>query len=152
MKQRRKMQPAWARKLQPIVVGGHRLGNALLVGLGGFIGSVLRYVLGGLAEQWTGRGPFPIGTLVVNVVGCFVIGVLAHVAEVRDTFTPGARALLIIGVLGGFTTFSSFSNETVDLWRGGQGVLALANVTAQVVLGLGAVLLGRRIGLAWWAN
>lgn len=61
-------------------------------------------------------------------------------------------ALIIIGVLGRFTTFSSFSNETVDLWRGGQGVLALSNVTAQVMLGLGAVLLGHRIGLAWWAN
>jgi CrcB protein len=126
------------------------MGNVLLVGIGGFVGSVLRYLLSGLVQQWTGRDDFPVGTLAVNVLGCLVIGLMSQLAEARGAFSPETRALVIIGVLGGFTTFSSFGNETLNLWRDGQGSLALANVAAQLVLGLGAVGLGRFLAHKIW--
>src|SRR2546425_4749180 len=111
------------------------MGNAFLVGVGGFIGSVLRYGLSGLVHEWTGRDDFPVGTLAVNVLGCLVIGLLAELAEARGAFTPETRAFVIIGILGGFTTFSSFGHETMNLWRDGEGFLASINVAAQLVLG-----------------
>ena len=89
----------------------------LLVGIGGFIGSVLRYLVGGWAQQLSKSVQFPYGTLTVNLLGCFVIGLLSQLAEARGLFTPETRALVFIGMLGGFTTFSSFSNETFNLAR-----------------------------------
>jgi fluoride exporter len=115
----------------------------LLVGVGGFLGSVARYLLGGYAQQLSGGASFPYGTLAVNVLGCFVIGFLAELAEARGVFSPESRALVFVGLLGGFTTFSAFGNETVNLLRDGQTPLALANVAAHIVIGLGAVWLGR---------
>ena len=126
------------------------MGNAVWVGVGGFIGSVLRYFLSGLVQEWTGRDDFPVGTLAVNVLGCLVIGLLSQVAEARGAFSPETRAFVIIGILGGFTTYSSFGNETMNLWRDGQGFLAFLNIAAQLVLGLGAVWLGRILGHKIW--
>src|SRR5262245_39407740 len=122
------------------------MSKLLLVGIGGFIGSVLRYLLSGLVHEWTGREDFPVGTLAVNVLGLVVLGLLWPIAEGRGAFFPETRAFVIIGVLGGFTTFSSFGNETMNLWRDGEGSLAFLNVAAQLVLGLGAVWLGRVLG------
>jgi CrcB protein len=124
--------------------------NVLLVGLGGFLGSVLRYLLSGAVQDWTKNSSFPYGTLTVNVLGCLVIGLLAQLSEARGALTPETRAFLIIGVLGGFTTYSSFGNETVHLWRDGEMFLGFANVAAQLVLGLGAVWLGRLLGHKIW--
>jgi CrcB protein len=126
------------------------MGQILLVGIGGFIGSVLRHVLSGLVHEWTRRDDFPVGTLAVNVIGCLVIGLLSQVAEARGAFSAETRAFVFIGILGGFTTFSSFGNETMNLWRDGEGLLALANVAAQLLLGLGAVWLGRVLGDKIW--
>ena len=126
------------------------MSKILLVGIGGFIGSILRYVLSGLVHEWTRRDDFPVGTLAVNVLGCFVIGLLSQLAEARGAFTPETRAFVIIGILGGFTTFSSFGNETMNLWRDAENGLALLNIGAQLVLGLGAVWLGRVLGHEIW--
>jgi fluoride exporter len=126
------------------------MGNVLLVGIGGFIGSVLRYVLSGLVQEWTKRDDFPVGTLAVNVIGCLVIGLLSQLAEARGALSPETRAFVIIGILGGFTTFSSFGNETMNLWRDGEAFWALVNVASQLVLGLGAVWLGRVLGHTIW--
>jgi CrcB protein len=126
------------------------VGNVLLVGVGGFIGSVFRYILSGLAQEWTRRDDFPVGTLAVNVIGCLFIGVLSQLAEARGAFPPEARAFLVIGVLGGFTTFSSFGNETMNLWRDGERFLGFLNIAAQLVLGLGAVWLGRLLAEKIW--
>ena len=126
------------------------MGNALLVGLGGFIGSILRYVLSGLVHEWTRRDDFPVGTLAVNVIGCFVIGVLSQLAEARGAFAPETRAFVVIGILGGFTTFSSFGNETMNLWRDSQNALAALNIAAHLVLGLGAVWLSRALAYQIW--
>ena len=90
----------------------------------------------------------PYGTLTVNLVGCFAIGFLAQLAEARGAFTSDARLFVFIGILGGFTTFSSFANDTVNLAREGEMMNALANIGANVILGLILVWLGRTT--AYW--
>ena len=118
----------------------------LLVAVGGALGSVLRYWAGGLAQQVAGgaAGGFPIGTLLVNVVGCIVIGALAQLGE-RSPLAPETRALLMTGVLGGFTTFSAFANETVLAWRAGATAVAAANVVLSVALCIAGVAIGRAV-------
>jgi len=124
--------------------------NILLVGFGGFIGSVSRYLASGYVQQATKSIDFPYGTLVVNVVGCFIIGFLAQLAEERGVFTSQSRLFVFTGFLGGFTTFSSFGNETLNLARDSQMLNALANVGANVLLGLFAVWLGRTVSYLIW--
>ena len=114
----------------------------LLVGLGGMFGSVARYLVGGWVQQAAGAFWFPYGTLAVNVVGCLLIGFGGGLAEARSAFSPEGRALVFIGILGGFTTFSSFGFETFALLRDGQHALGLLNVALQIILGLGAVYIG----------
>jgi len=122
----------------------------LLIGSGGFIGSVLRYLVSGSAQTASQSIAFPYGTLAVNVIGCFLIGFLSELAENRSLFSPDTRAFLIVGILGGFTTFSAFGNETMNLLRDGGQALALLNVSAQVLLGLGAVWLGYTLAYQIW--
>jgi CrcB protein len=124
--------------------------NILLVGFGGFVGSVLRYLAGGFVQQTTKSIDFPFGTLVVNVIGCFIIGFLAQLAEDRGVFTSESRLFIFTGFLGGFTTFSSFGNETLNLVRDSQMMNAFANVGANVILGLFAVWLGRTVSYLIW--
>ena len=124
--------------------------NILLVGFGGFIGSALRYLASGYVQQASKSVDFPYGTLAVNVMGCFVIGFLAQLAESRGLFTSEARLFVFVGILGGFTTFSSFGNETLNLARDSQMMNALANVGANVILGLLAVWLGRTVSYLIW--
>lgn len=120
------------------------------MGVGGFIGSVLRYWFSGLVQQWMQSAAFPFGTLAVNVIGSLIIGFLSQLADARGVFTAETRALVFIGLLGGFTTFSTFSNETMNFMRQGQGWSAFLNAGAQIVLGLGAVWLGRAIAYWLW--
>ena len=115
--------------------------NVLLVALGGSIGAVARYGLGGLVQRFT-TPYFPFGTFVVNVAGCFVFGILAGVAEHRFALGPQARAFLLIGILGGFTTFSSFTYETFQLLRDAEIMRASLNAGGQLVVGLIAMWLG----------
>jgi CrcB protein len=121
------------------------LSRALTVALGGGLGAALRYLLNVLAARSLPPG-FPYATFVVNVSGCFAIGLLAALAEPRGLerglLGPGARLFLLTGVLGGYTTFSTFGYETLLLGRAGQPGLALVNVAGQVVLGLLAVWAG----------
>ncbi len=126
------------------------LTNILLVGIGGFVGSVARYLVGGYVQQSARSIDFPYGTLAVNVIGCFIIGFLAQLAEARGVFTNQSRLLAFTGFLGGFTTFSSFGNETINLARENQIMNALANVGANVILGLLAVWLGRTVAYLIW--
>lgn len=85
---------------------------------------------------------FPVGTLVVNVLGCFLLGLLMHVGTATDLIPRPARVGLGVGLLGGLTTFSTFGWETVKLAEEAQWALAAANITANVLLGLGAAWLG----------
>ena len=114
----------------------------LFVGAGGFIGSVLRYVLSGLVNRLEMAGSFPLGTLVVNVAGCLVIGFLYGVAESRDMIGANMRLFALVGLLGGFTTFSTFGYESYSLARDALRLAAVANVALHITLGLLAVWLG----------
>ena len=125
------------------------MAKLLLVGAGGFLGSIARALLSNFVQQ-TSDSAFPLGTLAVNVIGCFVIGALSQAGETREIFTAETRAFIFVGVLGGFTTYSSFGNETINLWRGSMGWLAFVNVAAQLLLGLGAVLVGRGLVERCW--
>jgi CrcB protein len=122
----------------------------LLIGAGGFLGAVARYGMAGMVQTLSRSASFPYGTLAVNLVGCMLIGVLSQLIETRGAFTPETRAFLIIGVLGGFTTFSAFGNETMSLLRDAEPWLASANVIAHVVLGIGGVWLGRVAAFLVW--
>jgi CrcB protein len=110
------------------------------IGLGGAAGSVLRYLLGSLVQRGTGAG-FPVGTLVVNVAGCFIIGVLTqHFMNLEPS--PALRAVLVTGFCGGFTTFSGFSIETVGLMSGGEYPKAALYVLLSATLAIGATFAG----------
>ena len=112
--------------------------NLLAVGvvaLGGAIGSVARYLLSSLVLRVSGP-QFPLGTFVVNVIGCGVFGALAGVASGRLTLSPEVRLFLLTGILGGFTTFSSYAFESFALVREGHLLAASINIAGQVVIGL----------------
>ncbi|MBY5863316.1 fluoride efflux transporter CrcB [Rhizobium leguminosarum] len=115
--------------------------QALLVAVGGAIGSLLRYYVG----QWALRlmGPaFPWGTLAVNVVGCFVIGVFAELIARKFNASVDLRLLLITGFLGGFTTFSAFSLDAISLFERGEAVAGGIYIAASVGLSMAAVMTG----------
>ncbi len=114
----------------------------IFVGLGSFLGGALRYLLSTWVHRFLDNPWFPYGTLVVNVTGCLVIGFLAGLADERSVFTAEARLFVFIGILGGFTTFSSFALETFALARNTQMVGAATNVALQVMLGLVSVWCG----------
>ena len=115
----------------------------LWVALGGALGSVARYACSSAAARWLGAG-FPYGTLFVNVAGSFAIGLLAALvaSDGRPLLSADARAFVLVGVLGGFTTFSSFSLETLELARSGALGAAGANVALSVALCLFGAWLG----------
>ena len=115
--------------------------DVLVVFVGGGIGAAGRYWLSGLAYRFN-SGAFPVGTMLVNVLGCFLIGLFMGSMEERFLVTPSLRLFLTIGVLGGFTTFSSFSYESMALFRDGEMLLGLANVGGSVLLCLMATFAG----------
>lgn len=112
----------------------------LLIGAGGFIGSALRYLIS-LFIQNKVLSTFPFGTFAVNVLGCFLIGAVYALSE-RGNLGAEWRLFLATGILGGFTTFSSFSNETVSMMRDAQYGPALIYVGSSVILGLLATFFG----------
>jgi CrcB protein len=124
--------------------------SILYVALGGALGSVSRYLLGTWTQSLSKSIDFPYGTLTVNLIGCFLIGFLSQLAEVRGAFMSESRAFVFIGILGGFTTFSAFGNETLNLLRDGEAFNALANIGANVILGLLLVWLGRAVSYWIW--
>lgn len=111
----------------------------LLVAAGGAIGSVARYKLSGLVLHHTPDWRFPLGTFVVNVLGCLAAGALAALAERHHLFTPEARLLLFTGLLGGFTTFSAFGLETLHLVKRGEWAIATAYAGSSVLVGIAAL-------------
>ncbi|MFQ5598077.1 MAG: fluoride efflux transporter CrcB [Nitrospiria bacterium] len=123
----------------------------MMVGLGGFIGAVLRYLLSGWVQTWTKSAVFPYGTLAVNLLGCLGIGLLSHLVEARNLWSPEARMFVFIGTLGAFTTFSTFGNETMKLLRNGETLLSFMNIGAHTILGLAAVWLGQVCAELIWS-
>ena len=111
------------------------LKNILLVGMGGGIGSIARF----LAQKYVYQlypHPFPMGTFLVNISGCFLIGVIYALAEKNNLFDPGLRLFLITGICGGFTTFSSFALENIVLAKSGEFFQFFLYIALSVVLGL----------------
>jgi fluoride exporter len=113
----------------------------LLVAVGGALGAMARFGLGIVAQR-VAPHDFPYATFLINLSGCLVFGLLAGWSEFRAPLSAEARAFLLVGILGGFTTFSSFGYETFQLLRDGQGALAATNAAGQVLLGVAAVWLG----------
>ncbi len=126
------------------------LKQILVVALGGALGSITRYKLGGIVLHHTQAWSFPLSTFLVNVLGCLVIGALAALAEHHDFFTMTTRLFLFTGLLGGFTTFSAFGYESFFLLRRGFVNVSLLYVGLSVICGLVAVIAGfKAIDLLW---
>lgn len=124
--------------------------NLVIIGLGGFVGAILRYLVSGLVQKWSGSVDFPYGTLTVNLLGCLLIGALTRLDEIRDVLTPDMRFFIFIGLLGAFTTYSTFSNEAINLVNDRRLDLAFLYIGTHLVFGLGAVLAGRLTTYLVW--
>ena len=116
--------------------------HALIVGSGGFVGALARYGLSGFVHRQLPLATFPYGTLAVNLLGCLLVGLVAGLVESRQLFSPEIRVFALIGVLGGFTTFSTFGFETFAMLREGEFLRAGLSVAAHLLLGLTLVWMG----------
>lgn len=119
----------------------------LLIGVLGLVGTLARYWLSGWADQWWG-GAFPFGTLIVNLIGCLAIGFLFHATEEKYLIDPAIRSAVLIGFLGGFTTFSSFAIQSLNLLRDGEIFLAGTNILISNIAGLCLAWVGYAISRA----
>lgn len=119
------------------------MAECLIVGIGGFIGAVCRYLIGliPISEGCV----FPVKTFAINIIGSFLIGVIAALAVKNNFFNPRMVLFLKVGICGGFTTFSSFVLETGNLWEGGHAVAASLYVILSVTLGVFAVFAGQAV-------
>ncbi|MFA6358507.1 MAG: fluoride efflux transporter CrcB [Candidatus Omnitrophota bacterium] len=102
--------------------------------IGGAAGTAARYVLAGVVYRFAGTG-FPYGTLIVNISGCFILGVLASLSDKKFILNPDARLLLMIGFCGAFTTFSTLIFESDSLLKNGQALRAFTNIFVSIILG-----------------
>lgn len=118
------------------------LTQVTLVGLGGGIGAILRYGLSGWVLQQAMNLRFPLGTFAVNMLGCFVVGILAGLAVKFDFFPANVRLFLFTGLVGGFTTYSAFGLETFYLLRRGETLIAGSYIVSSVIGGLLVLWLG----------
>lgn len=109
--------------------------RTLLIGIAGLAGTLLRYWLSGFVARRYGE-TFPVGTMVVNVLGCFIAGAIFNLTEERFLVNPTLRTVILIGLLGGFTTFSSYGLQTFTLLRDGEFGLATLNIVVSNTLGL----------------
>jgi len=119
------------------------MSKIILVGAGGFIGAILRYVISGFMQSYMQDNYFPYGTLAVNIAGCFLIGIFSYLIESQVTVTAEMRLLIMVGLLGSFTTYSTFSDETMNMLQNQRIYIAFINIGAHVIIGLSAVLIGR---------
>ena len=121
------------------------LNKILLLALAGAVGTLARYGLGGLVQRAAG-GAFPWGTLVVNVAGCFLFGLIWALGEERLLLGGETRTIILVGFVGAFTTFSTFAFETGEMLRSAQWLMAAGNLAAQNVVGIAALILGMAAG------
>lgn len=117
------------------------LKTILLVGFGGGMGSILRYLTSALVNKYIGTY-FPWATFTANILGCFIVGILIGLFERQQFTSPDLRFLFIVGFCGGYTTFSTFSAESLLLFQTGQSTMAFLNVAVSIITGLAAVWLG----------
>ena len=115
--------------------------------IGGTTGTIARYLLAGTVYKYLGTG-FPYGTMIVNITGCFILGILVSLSEKKFLLGPDARLLLMIGFCGAFTTFSTLIFETDNLVRNGQALRAFANIFISIILGFILFRVGNLLGEA----
>jgi CrcB protein len=120
------------------------------IGAGGFIGAVLRYLVSGWVQDRSGSIAFPYGTLAVNLLGCFLIGFMVFLVETRSLFSVETRSFLLIGLLGSFTTYSTFGNETMVLFRDGRMEMAALYMGTHLAAGLAMVWMGHLAAAVIW--
>ena len=118
---------------------------ALFVALGGALGSVARWSLSNWTTQLAPAAKFPFGIFIVNVIGCFAAGLIAGAIERHDLFAAETRVFLFTGILGGFTTFSAFGLETMQMLRRGEWLLASGYAGGSVVVGIVAAWIGLKL-------
>ncbi len=118
----------------------------LLVGIGGFVGAILRYIIGGWIQN--GFVDFPVGTLTINTVGSFFLGLIMYLSEYQGVFSDQTRILLTIGILGAFTTLSTFGYESFRLLDDSKLTLMAINVVSTVLFSMMAVYLGKIVALS----
>jgi len=115
------------------------------VGSGGFIGAVFRYLISAFAQSQLPDSKFPFGTIAANLIGCLLIGFLAGLFVLKSWGNPEFRLFIFVGILGGFTTFSTFSHEAFLLWENGRILMSLLNAGVQVIFGLTFVWAGYQL-------
>lgn len=116
----------------------------IYVGIGGFIGACLRYIISVNSSKLFGTH-FPYGTLIVNVVGGILIGLILELSLTTDSISPDMKLFLTTGIMGGLTTFSTFSYETISFFCNGGYVIGILNICLNLILSLGGVVLGKYI-------
>lgn len=122
--------------------------NILWIGIGGFLGANARYWLGSLISRWLGTG-FPYATGIINITGALVIGIIATLFADRAVDNESLRLFLIVGILGGYTTFSSYSYEAVSMMQQDRWLAAIGYLVGSNMLGIGACVGGVLIARLW---
>ncbi|MFN1835489.1 fluoride efflux transporter CrcB [Balneola sp. MJW-20] len=117
-------------------MGSVSIWSVIAVGSGGFLGAVSRYLISALTTPSWNMHSLPYGTITANLLGCFLIGLLAGVFQFKEWMNPDLRLFVFVGILGGFTTFSTFSSESFLLWKAGEIGLATWNLIIQIAGGL----------------
>jgi CrcB protein len=126
------------------------MSNLIILGLGGFFRAISRYLLSSGVQNMIKDSSFPYGTLAVNILGCFVLGMLTHLAGAKGLLDAQTRLFLLVGFVGAFTTFSTFSLESASLLQNGQGGTGLLNILGSNLLGLVFVFAGQFLATRLW--
>ncbi|MEC9375277.1 MAG: fluoride efflux transporter CrcB [Pseudomonadota bacterium] len=121
---------------------GSFVNQFFLVGLGGFIGSALRFSVSVGLQRWAPQFFLPMGSMAVNILGCFAIGYLGGLLEIKQDLNSGLFLFLMAGILGGFTTFSAYALEVLTLTHNGLIIKAVVLTLSQVIFGISAAWLG----------
>ncbi len=120
------------------------MGEIVAVGIGGFVGAVMRYIVSQWIKMNLGER-FPFVSLVINVTGCFLAGISLAIFSKRLQIPDITKTIIIVGFLGAFTTFSAFGIETINYLKAGKPMLAMNNILLNIMMSLGAIELGLRI-------
>lgn len=126
------------------------MNNLLFLGFGGFLGAISRYLLSDYVQNMLKHTGFPYGTLTVNILGCFVLGLLNQLAISKGLLANHTRLFLMVGFVGAFTTFSTFTVESAHLFQNGQNTAGMLNILGSNLLGIAFVFIGQIIASQIW--